>query len=113
MTVGKRLIEQCESGKEYLLSVGKHVSVVRKTEDGVLQYLELQTKAKNGWRNFCENPKVTLGMRFSCTSTSNNMSELFDFMIDIDESNFETDEFRQLLGYLNTAGSRQKKGRSG
>lgn len=41
MTVGKRFIEQVENGKEYLLSVGQHVAIVRRTNDGKLQYLEL------------------------------------------------------------------------
>ena len=41
MTVGKRFIEQAENGKEYLLSVGQHVAIVRRTNDGKLQYLEL------------------------------------------------------------------------
>lgn len=40
--VGEGLLKQCEAGKEYYLSVGRHASIVRKTKDGKLQYLELQ-----------------------------------------------------------------------
>ena len=112
ITVGNRLLKQCEEGKEYYLCVGRHASIVRKTEDGVLQYLELQSATKSGWTNFNGNPRYTLKTRFGCTQTSGS-SAYWDFMIDLNESNFNTDDFKSLLGYINTAENEQRKGTSG
>lgn len=111
LTVGNRLLKQCEVGKEYYLAVGRHASIVRKTEDGKLQYLEMQSARNSGWIDFDGNPKFTLSNRFGCTSRSNyGYSETYDFMIDIDESDFDTDDFKSILGYINTEESEQKKG---
>ena len=112
LTVGNRLLKKCEPGKEYFLCVGQHVSIVRKTDEGVLQYLELQSTHFSGWTDFNANPKYTLKSRFGCSQRSSS-SEHFDFMIDLDESNFATDDFRSLLGYLNTAENEQRKGAGG
>ena len=112
MTVGNRLLKQCEAGKEYYLCVGRHASIVRKTEEGVLQYLELQSATRSGWTNFNENPRYTLKNRFGCTQTS-GASEIYDYMIDLDGSNFDTDEFKSLLGYINTLEDKQMKGVTG
>lgn len=112
ITVGNRLLKQVEVGKEYYLCVGKHASIVRKTEDGVLQYLELQSSNRSGWTNFNGNPKYTLHSRFGCTQTSSS-SSMYDFMIDMDSSNLNTNEFRTILGYINTNESEQRKGLGG
>jgi SPP1 gp7 family putative phage head morphogenesis protein len=113
LTVGNRLLKQCEAGKEYYLAVGRHAAIVRKTNDGVLQYLELQSARRNGWTNFDKSPRRTLATRFGCNSASDVVAGKIYFMIDISESNFKTDDFRQLLGYLNTAKTEQKKGSYG
>ena len=113
MTVGNRLVKQCEAGKEYYLAVGRHASVIRKTTDGKLQYLELQSAKRSGWTDFDGNPRYTLHTRFGCSNTKSN-SELYDFMIDLEESDFtSSDDFRTLLGYLNTSESEQRKGTYG
>ena len=112
LTVGNRLLKKCEPGKEYYLAVGRHAAIVRRTDDGVLQYLELQSTHFSGWTDFNANPKYTLKSRFGCSQSSSSSAH-FDFMIDLDESNFGTDDFRSLLGYLNTAEKEQRKGKSG
>lgn len=114
LTVGNRLLKQVETGKEYYLCVGRHASIVRKTEDGTLQYLELQSARNSGWTDFNGNPKGTLHDRFGCTSTSDyGTSSTYDFMLDLEESDFSTDDFKSLLGYINTSDSEQKKGKYG
>lgn len=112
LTVGNRLLKQCETGKEYYLCVGRHAAIVRKTNEGKLQYLELQSPYRNGWTDFNGNPRYTLNSRFGCTSAS-SASAHYDFMLDLNESNFNTDEFRSLLGYINTAENEQRKGSNG
>ena len=110
ITVGSRLLKQCETGKEYYLSCGRHASIVRKLENGKLQYLELQSARSSGWTDFDGNPKYTLVNRFGCNS---RLPSVGDFMIDIDDSNFNTNDFKALLGYINTTKSEQKKGQYG
>lgn len=112
ITVGNRLLKHCEVGKEYYLCVGRHAAIVRKTEDDILQYLELQSSNNSGWHNFNRNPRYTLKTRFGCSTTSGS-SAYYDFMIDIDDSDFETDDFRTLLGYINTSVDKQRKGGNG
>lgn len=113
LTVGNRLLKQCEEGKEYFLCVGRHVAIVRKKE-GVFQYLELQSATRSGWTNFDKNARHTLNVRFGCTSSSDHgISSQFDFMLDISESDFATDDFKSLLGYINTAENEQRKGSDG
>lgn len=112
MTVANRLVKQCEAGKEYYLCVGRHAAIVRKTDEGVLQYLELQSATRSGWTDFNGNPRYTLKTRFGCTQTSGPAAR-YDFMIDLDESDFGTDDFKSLLGYINTAENEQRKGSNG
>ena len=113
MTVANRLLKMVEPGKEYYLAVGRHAAIVRKNDDGVLQYLELQSKNRSGWTDFDGNPKYTLKTRFGCTQQS-SAAATYDFMLDITESDFtSSDDFRSLLGFLNTEENAQRKGLSG
>lgn len=114
ITVGKSLLKQCEVGKEYYLVSGRHAAIVRKLEDGTLQYLEMQSGVQNGWKNFDGNPGYTLNHRFGCRQSSDyGMSEKYDFMIDINDSDFNNDDFKSLLGFINTAENEQRKGLGG
>lgn len=119
ITVGNQLLKLLEADKEYILVVGQHSSVVRKTEDGILQYLELQQPYKkgnpdclpySGWTNFDKNARFTLASRFGCRSGRGRTEK--GFLVDVD--NFkDSDDFQTLLGYLNTATDKQKKGKHG
>ena len=114
LSFAKSLLKQCQNGKEYLLASGKHAAIVRRTDQGVLQYLELQTEDENGWHNFKYD---TLKERFGCSSTRKNKfgenNSKFDFMIDIEASDFSTNEYKSLLGYINTGVDKQQKGAGG
>lgn len=113
LTVGNRLLKMCEEGKEYYLAVGRHAAIVRKNADGVLQYLELQSRYRSGWTDFNGNPRYTLKTRFGCTQRATNSAQQ-DFMLDLTESDFTSnDDFRSLLGFLNTEPNAQRKGKDG
>lgn len=112
LTVGNRLLKQCEEGKEYYLVCGRHASIVRRLNNE-LEYLELQSATKSGWTKFNGNPRNTLARRFGCPSSSEYFASETNFMIDLQESDFDTDEFRTLLGYMNTSSDNQKKGKHG
>ena len=98
-----------EEGKEYYFVCGRHASIVRK-KDGQLQYLELQSSHSNGWTNFNGNPRYTLSNRFGCVNSSG--MDVSAFMIDVDAFK-DSEDFKSILGYINTAESKQKKGAGG
>lgn len=112
LTVANRLIKHMEKGKEYYLCVGRHAAITRLNEEGKPQYLELQSATNSGWTDFNGNPKYTLNRRFGCTSTSDRWAEKMDFMLCIDDSKFG-DDFRTLLGFINTSEDNQRKGKNG
>lgn len=110
-TAAHKVLEAVEEGKEYRLGVGKHAAIVRKV-DGVLQYLELQS----GWR---ENTWYTLddaelkrrfGVQKSRTSYGTKLMQKASLT---DISTLAGDQFRDILGYINTAEGEQKKGAGG
>lgn len=78
--------------------------------DGVLQYLELQSEKYKGWVDFDGNPRFTLNSRFGCQNGRGCVEE--GFMVDIEQFK-GAKEFKQLLGYINTASDMQKKGVGG
>lgn len=109
VTAGNRLLKHVESGKEYYFVTGRHAAIVRRTKDGVLQYLELQSATQSGWTNFDGNPRYTLKYRFGDYSNSFGVDA---FMIDV-ESLAASGDLRSILGYINTAEKEQRKGRYG
>ena len=100
------LLNKVEEGNEYYLSTG-----VRKL-NGKLQYLELQDKTDNGFKQFTSQ---TLKKRFGCkqTHTIQGMKcKARSILIDLDE--FENKEdFKEILGYINTLEDKQLKGANG
>lgn len=110
ITSGAKILKSAEVGKEYYFYCGRHAAIVRKTTQGKLQYLELQTKNSNGWTNFNGNLRYTLANRFGCKATAGR--DVSGTMIDIDAFK-DSDDFRAILGYINTASDAQKKGVGG
>lgn len=110
ITAGNKLLKKVDVGKEYYFYCGRHAAVVRKTEDGVLQYLELQSSANNGWKNFNGNPRYTLKTRFGCRDSVGR--DVDGVMVDL-KAFKDNEEFRDILGYINTSTDKQQKGASG
>lgn len=106
---GKRILKQLQDGKEYYLSVGQHAAIVR-NNNGVLQFLELQDPRpdKNGWMNF-NNIGTTLKDRFGCSYSS----RVYPIAFATDISQLKGDDFRTVLGYINTDLHKQMKGVAG
>lgn len=107
-TAGNRLLKHVETDKEYYLVCGRHAAIVRKADDGALQYLELQSARYSGWHNFDGNPRYTLKTRFGECSGY----DVEAFMIEVDSFK-DSDDLRELLGYINTAEDKQRKGGHG
>ena len=111
-TAGNKLLKQVEKNKEYYFACGEHAAIVRRTINDTLQYLELQADGKwikNGWTDFNGNPRFTLANRFNAVKSGNDYEA---FMIEV-ESCKGSDELREILGYINTAETEQKKGANG
>ena len=110
VTAGNKLLKHVEANKEYYFVSGRHAAIVRKTKEGVLQYLELQSATRNGWHNFDGNPRYTLSSRFGDYRLGG--FDVESFMIDVDSIK-DSDDLRHLLGYINTAEDKQRKGKHG
>lgn len=105
------LLNKVEEGKEYYLSTGAHAAIVRKI-DGKLQYLELQGKVDNGFKQFTTQ---TLRKRFGCKQShtvQGHKAKARSLLIDVDEFT-DKDEFKEILGYINTPVNKQLKGANG
>lgn len=110
------LLSDVEEGKEYYFAISRHAAIVRKV-DGQLEYLELQSGYDiDGYRNgFYKLDRAALKRRFRCTSSHTSYGMKYEapgLIIDA-ESLYNNDEFAELLGYMNTATDKQKKGISG
>lgn len=111
------VLKNLELNKEYYLATGKHAAIVRKLDTGY-QYLELQSKYQNGWMPFERygSMATTLNKRFGCRKTVNKsfgyVWERTVILMDVDSFK-DNEEFEQLLGYINTAVDKQRKGALG
>lgn len=119
-----------EYGKEYRLTCGRHAAIIRNTENGY-EYLELQSSYKNGWKPFEYSRKSlygdhkvtmteTLYSRFGCRKTVDKVkfpdrTVVFEKTATLTEvdSYKGNEDFKTILGYINTAPDKQKKGASG
>ena len=108
-TAGNKLLKQVEADKEYYFVAGRHAAIVRKNEEGKLQYLELQSATRSGWNDFDGNPRHTLHTRFGCTAKGYDIEA---FMFEVDSMK-DSEDLKEILGYLNTADSEQRKGKHG
>lgn len=125
------IIKNIELNKEFLLATGKHVAIIKRTQEEGLQYLELQSSMSNGWKPFAYTieskwgtNKVTvmetLQKRFGCRKTVDSMKigdrklvfEKKVTLADVDSFK-KTDDFKEMLGYINTSTDKQKKGAGG
>ena len=99
-----QLLSGIQAGKEYYLATGGHAAIVRRDGNGY-QYLELQHPSNgNGWHSLSD---YILRQRFGCKDS--RPYECSSYLMDVD-SLANSSEFRNLLGYINTAASSQKKG---
>lgn len=111
------VLKNLELNKEYYLATGKHAAIVRKLDTGY-QYLELQSKYQNGWMPFERygSMATTLNKRFGCRKAVDKsfgyVWERTVILMDVDSFK-DNEEFEQLLGYINTAVDKQRKGALG
>ena len=116
---GIDLLNDLELGKEYYFWAGKHAAIVRRTIYGT-EYLELQSVQQSGWQKFdggrYGTMANTLYKRFGCRKTvDRSFGKVWEQEANAMEvdSFKDNDDFKHILGYLNTSSSNQKKGASG
>lgn len=110
----KTLLATTTTGKFYYFTCGAHAAIVRKTASGEFEYLELQSpiKERNGWHPLTdERLKNRFGAKKSHSSFGRKY-ETRECIIDIDLLNANAG-FRKMMGYINTASSKQNKGAKG
>ena len=114
------LFNQMEEGKSYILVTGSHCSVA-KMENGKAMCLELQSSGKtvnNGWYSLKDRygtVKKGLTKRFGCESSHKYCGlkwQESSYMASIDSFK-GNEEFQNILGYINTAAGKEKKGATG
>lgn len=113
------VLNSLEKDKEYYFAAGKHAAIVRRSEKGV-EYLELQSATRSGWQPFSGGTygtaNNTLYKRFGCRKTvDKSFGKIWEkeiFLAEVDSFNDSLD-FEHLLGYINTAVDKQKKGVAG
>lgn len=116
------LKKELELNKEYYLSTGRHAAIVRLSDKG-LEYLELQSSIKNGWMSFDRYGSIvkTLQKRFACRLTPeitrmNGKRHVWTrkmLLAEVDSFKSRKSDLKEVLGYLNTATDKQKKGSTG
>lgn len=106
-----KLLKEVEEGKEYFLGTGQHAAIVRRNE-GKLQYLELQDIENNGFKQFTTK---TLKNRFGCKQSHSKYGYTLkkkNILMEVDSFK-NNEEFKEIMGYLNTQDNKQMKGLSG
>lgn len=119
-----KIIAGLEKDKEYCLVVGRHASIIRNSSTEGLQYLELQSELHKGWMPFGSDLKSVedrLYRRFGCRKKIDKMKSytgkdvVFQkkvWLADVDS--FEmTEEFKDIMGHINTEASKQMRGARG
>ncbi|MDO4764230.1 MAG: minor capsid protein [Flavobacteriaceae bacterium] len=106
-----RLLNNGEIGKEYILTTGKHASIIKKSKEKGWEYLELQSPIKNGYepltnyslkkRFKCQKSHTSYGMKLTSSSCLIKIDDLY------------SDDLKDLLGYINTEAQKQMKGIEG
>lgn len=107
-----KALKGLEQGKEYYFVAGRHAAIVRNTGNGY-EYLELQSARYNGWKSFTAEGRSiedTLRSRFGCENTGAYRQRIIIMEVDSFKDN---EEFRKILGYINTNTDKQLKGRAG
>lgn len=106
-----KLVKTMQSNKNYLLVVGSHASIVRKTDKGY-EYLEMQSHSENGFKPLSVD---TFRNRFGCKKSHTVLGHRYKragVIIDCEKLG-QTNDFKNMLAYINTNENKQIKGEGG
>lgn len=97
----KKLLEKMEVEKEYNLLAGQHSAIVKKTESGIFEYLELQSNLTSGFMLLND---YYIKERFGCKKPiiiNGKLTELPAMLIDI-KTLGQSKDFLDIMKYINT-----------
>lgn len=100
--------ENTAVGKEYMLNAGVHCSIIRRTEGG-FDFLEMQSNLENGWLKV-NDWEEKLNRRFGYKKVKKSGSNFM--LLDVD-SLVNSEEFLDLMPYINTVKNEMKIGVGG
>lgn len=106
------LLRNVVKDKEYILSTGQHTAIIRKAAKG-FEYLELQKQpTENGFKKLTRD---VLKNRFSCkkSHSSYGLKTTASSILIETETLAKNKEFKEILEYINTDTTKQKKGAKG
>lgn len=95
----KNLLNKMEVEKEYNLIAGHHSAIVRKTESGIFEYLELQAEDRYGWLPL-ENSHIKSLFGLKEKIDKSKMLYVPSILFDV-ESLMKNDDFLDLLKFIN------------
>ena len=102
-----QLLSGVKDGEEYYLASGQHAAIIRHNNNQ-FEYLELQHQSDgNGWHSLNND---ILKCRFGCESDRLIPSK--SYMMNVNSLS-KNNEFKNILGYINTAEQDQMKGTKG
>ena len=102
-----QLLSGAKHGEEYYLASGQHAAIIRHNNNQ-FEYLELQHQSDgNGWHSLNND---ILKCRFGCESDRLIPSK--SYMMNVNSLS-KNNEFKNILGYINTAEQDQMKGTKG
>lgn len=102
------LLDGADKSERHILRTGRHGAVVRWNESAdTWEYLELQSSENRGWHTLDDE---ALRRRFVC---KNRRKNAYVSSIASVEDLAKSDDFAELLQYINTAEDKQKKGAGG
>ena len=107
------LLNSADKTEEHILRCGRHGAVVKwfeneaRADGGFWAYLELQSETGRGWVPIVGDE--TLKWRFGC---GRHKTERISSLVSVDKLK-ESDEFKDMMGYINTPAAEQKKGIGG
>ena len=99
------LLDEVEEGKEYAFVCGEHAAAVRR-KNGQLEWLELQSDYDNGWSRV---DKKVLKQRFGC----GKYWYIGRAVLLEGKALTECGDFAPIMGYINTAEEKQRRGSGG
>ena len=108
-----KLARQMIPGQEYYFATARHASIMRVTESGAVESLELQSGWRDGWRSWGQvSDRAALDRMFHSRFGSSKSISGDAYMMNIEDMK-DSKLLHRAYGYMNTAEDQQKKGASG
>ena len=105
------LLSEMKVGREYYFGAGKHAAVMRKSNDGTVELMELQTPYNTGWWTFGKTDDE-IRSAFEFRFGTNRCIRDDAFMMDVEDM-MGSKTLHRAYGYINTGGDSQQKGAEG